>query len=287
MNTVQQSIVCAMVFALGLLSSAGFAAQLNNNKPSIDDQIVSITQILDIKTAQDAPISEDHEAEAISASPETPVIPPPPEPTRKHKKSVKKPAEKKDVAAEPIEDKAVKNRDIADKKEISDPPDFKILSGDVLQITVWKEEGLDQEVLVLPGGTITFPLVGTLPTQGKTPEELQNDIKQKLSKLIPDASVTVAVKAALGHTVSVIGQVMKPGEFVMGRRLTVMQALSQAGGLTPYASEGGIKIIRHQGDGTEMSIAFPYDDVADGAHLEKDIGLNPGDVVVVPTASLL
>src|SRR5574344_787854 len=78
---------------------------------------------------------------------------------------------------------------------------YTIIAGDVLQITVWKEDGLDREVLVLPNGEITFPLVGTIMVQGMTPSELQDVIKEKLAALIPDASVTVSVKAALGHTV--------------------------------------------------------------------------------------
>src|SRR5579872_6574778 len=98
---------------------------------------------------------------------------------------------------------------------------YTISAGDVLQISVWKEEQLDQEVLVLADGTINFPLIGSVPAQGQTPAELQSAIKDKLSKFIPDAAVTVAVKAALGHTVSVIGQVAKPGELVMGHGLTV------------------------------------------------------------------
>ena len=88
-------------------------------------------------------------------------------------------------------------------------PHYTIIAGDVLQITVWKEDALNQEVLVLPDGTINYPLIGAIPAQGKTPAELQDYIKDKLSKLIPDAPVTVSVKAALGHTVSVIGQVAK------------------------------------------------------------------------------
>ena len=122
---------------------------------------------------------------------------------------------------------------------------------------------------------------------GSTPEELQANIKDKLQKLIPDASVTVAVKAALGHTVSVIGQVAKPGEILMGRGLTVMQALSQAGGLTPYASESGIRILHHDANGKETSKRFPYSSIIEGDDLDKDIVLSPGDVVVVPTAGLL
>lgn len=164
--------------------------------------------------------------------------------------------------------------------------EYKIIPGDVLQITVWKEEELNQEVLVLNDGTINFPLIGTIDAVGKTTAELQDTIKDKLSKLIPDASVTVAVKAALGHTVSVIGQVTKPGELVMGHDLTVMQALSQAGGLTPYADDGSIIILRRE-NGKETSIPFPYDDVIRGDDLDKDIVLRPGDVVVVPTAGLL
>jgi polysaccharide export outer membrane protein len=162
---------------------------------------------------------------------------------------------------------------------------YTIIAGDVLQVTVWKEEGLDQEVLVLPDGSINFPLVGSIEAQGKSPAELQAAIKDKLHKIIPDAAVNVSVKAALGHTVSVIGQVTKAGEFPIGRRMTAMQALSQAGGLTPYASESHIIVIRHE-DGKDVSIPFPYDDVVDGRHLDKDILLSPGDVVVVPTATL-
>ena len=163
--------------------------------------------------------------------------------------------------------------------------DYTIMAGDVLQITVWKEDGLDQEVLVLPDGTINYPLVGSMTAQGKSPADLQAEIKTNLKKLIPDASVTVAVKAALGHTVSVVGQVTKPGELMMGHSLTVMQALSQAGGLTPYASESHIFIL-HRKDGKETSTRFPYDDVIDGDELDKDVVLSPGDVVVVPTAGL-
>jgi polysaccharide biosynthesis/export protein len=163
---------------------------------------------------------------------------------------------------------------------------YTIIAGDVLQVTVWKEDGMDRETLVLPDGTINFPLIGSMTAAGKTPSAVQSELKDSLKKFIPDASVTVIVKAALGHTVSVIGQVTKPGEIMMGHRLTVMQALSQAGGLTPYASEGNIIILHHEGD-KETSIPFPYDDVIEGKKLDKDIALSPGDVVVVPTAGAL
>jgi len=80
---------------------------------------------------------------------------------------------------------------------LGEPGPYTIIAGDVLQVTVWKEEGLDQEVLVLSDGTVNYPLIGSVEAQGKTPAQLQEEIKDGLGKLIPDASVTVAVKAAL------------------------------------------------------------------------------------------
>ena len=164
---------------------------------------------------------------------------------------------------------------------------YKLNPGDVLQITVWKEEGLDRETLVLPDGTVAFPLVGTLKAAGKTAGQLQDELKTGLQKDIPDAPVTVVVKAANGNVVDVIGQVTKPGEFVAAHPLTVMQALSMAGGLTPYASERRISIVRHRPDGKDEHIEFPYyEDILSGKNLDKDIVLSPGDVVLVPASSL-
>lgn len=167
----------------------------------------------------------------------------------------------------------------------SQDTDFRIRAGDILQATVWKEEGLDQELVVLPDGTINFPLIGVVLVQDLTPVEAQNLIKSKLMKTIPDASVTVMVKSPMGHTVSVLGQVAKPGDVVIGRKMNVLQALSQAGGLTPYAREGSIVVLRNV-NGEKKSIKFPYDDVASGEHFDKDVELMPGDVIFVPTAGL-
>jgi polysaccharide export outer membrane protein len=157
--------------------------------------------------------------------------------------------------------------------------------GDILQITVWKEDGLDRETLVLPDGTISFPLIGTVDASGKTVAQLEQTIKAKLATDIPDAAVTVVVKNAAGNVVDVIGQVNKPGEINPGHTVSVMQALSMAGGLTPYAAESKIKVLRRIA-GSEVAIPVPYEDIVKGKALDKDIDLTPGDVVVVPEASL-
>jgi polysaccharide export outer membrane protein len=162
---------------------------------------------------------------------------------------------------------------------------FTVQPGDVLHITVWKEDSLDRETIVLPDGTISFPLIGTVNAQGLTPAILQNNIREDLYKYIPDAAVTVMVKAPLGHTINVLGQVKKPGELVMQSDLSVLQALSQAGGLTPYAAHDKIVVIRTE-SGQKTSFSIPYDDIAQGDKLEQDIDLQVGDVIIVPTSGL-
>lgn len=164
--------------------------------------------------------------------------------------------------------------------------DFVVLPGDVLQITVWKEEGMDRETLVLPDGSITFPLVGTLYIQGKNLFEVQSAIMDQLALYIPDASVDVSVKAPLGHKASILGQVQKPGDVILGGNTNVMQAISQVGGLTPYADEDEIVVIRTLDDGKKLTLPYHYDDMVGGHNLDKDIVLEPGDVVIVETDGL-
>ncbi len=157
--------------------------------------------------------------------------------------------------------------------------------GDVVEISVWKEEGLIREVLVLPDGTITFPLAGTVKASGLTANELQGELVERIKAYIADPVVTVSVKAILGNKFFVVGQVNNPGEFVVGHYTSVMQLLSMAGGLTPYASEDDILIIRHRNEKAER-LPFRYGDVKRGKALETDLILKPGDVVVVPTKGL-
>lgn len=162
---------------------------------------------------------------------------------------------------------------------------YTIRPGDMLHITVWKEEGLDREVLVLPDGSMDFPLIGSFTAAGQTTSQLQTSITEKLKPLIPAASVTVWVKETRGNSISVMGQVARPGEIIMNRPLTVLQALSQVGGLSTYADDDDIAILRTV-DGKETSIPFDYSAVANGRKLETNITLKPGDIIVVPTASL-
>lgn len=152
---------------------------------------------------------------------------------------------------------------------------------DVLNISVWKEETLQKEVLVRPDGYISFPLLGDIRAAGKTPSQLQVQIKEMLKGFMPEPVITVLVTKIAGYKIYVIGQVKKAGQFQVGRYLDVMQALALAGGLTPYAAENHIIILRRK-DGKDTVIPFEYAAVKKGRKLEQNIILKSNDVVVVP-----
>lgn len=160
-------------------------------------------------------------------------------------------------------------------------PAYRIGPEDVLEISVWREEELHREVLVRPDGGISFPLAGDIQVAGRTPAEVQIEITNRIKKFIPEAVVTVSAKKISGYTIFVIGRVNKPGQFVVGRYVDVVQALTLAGGLSPYAAEEKIKVLRRK-DGVEHTLPFNYSEVKKGNKLSQNILLQSGDVVVVP-----
>lgn len=163
----------------------------------------------------------------------------------------------------------------------SEPNSYLIGPGDSLAISVWKEEGMQKEVLVKPDGHITFPLVGDIEASGVSTEDLTKIIVEKLEAYIPNPNVTVSVLKSMSNRVYVIGQVNKPGQFITLQYMDVLQALTMAGGLTPYADSDDIKIIRRTENGNKV-FEFDYDDVVSGEGLEMNIILKAGDTVVVP-----
>jgi polysaccharide export outer membrane protein len=153
--------------------------------------------------------------------------------------------------------------------------------GDVLQVSVWKEADLQHEVIVRPDGGLSFPLAGEVGAAGHTVHELESALEARLKKFIPDVIVTASVKAVSGNRIYVLGKVNHPGDFVMTRPTDVMQALSLAGGTTPFADADSIRVLRRSATGTS-TIAFHYSDVARGRRLDQNVILEGGDTVVVP-----
>jgi polysaccharide export outer membrane protein len=160
-------------------------------------------------------------------------------------------------------------------------PDYLIGPGDILDISVWKEEALTKSVVVLPDGKISFPLIGQVQAAGRTVDDLKQEISKRIVKFAPKEEVNVEVKQVNSMLVYVIGRVNQPGRFVLNTNVDVLQALSIAGGLNPFAKRSQIKVFRKEGVKTTI-LRFNYDEVTDGEKLEQNVTLKRGDVVVAP-----
>ncbi len=158
---------------------------------------------------------------------------------------------------------------------------YRIQPGDALEVLVWKEPELSKELLVAPDGYVSFPLIGQVSAKGASVAEFQAELTKRLSDYIPEPSVTVVLMGVLGNKFYVLGKVNRPGEFAMSYPISVLQALSMAGGMSTYADTDKIRIIRKTNHG-EQSIRFDYDEIVKGKGLEQNVQLQSGDVLLVP-----
>ncbi len=158
--------------------------------------------------------------------------------------------------------------------------EYRIGAGDVLDISVWKNPDLTRQAIVLPDGTIRFPLVGEIKVGGNSLAWLEQALKERLEKYVPDPVLSVALTQTGSMVIYVIGKVNSPGRFQINDTIDVLQALAVAGGLNPFAREKEIKVFRKQGNETAI-FDFNYDAVSEGSDLEQNIMLQRGDVIVV------
>jgi polysaccharide export outer membrane protein len=159
---------------------------------------------------------------------------------------------------------------------------YRLQPGDVVEVSVWKEEDLSRQALIRSDGGISFPLAGDFVAAGLTLTELQLELQRRLVGFIPDATVSVAVQQINGNQVFVVGRVNRPGAYKFDRPLDVLQVLSLAGGASEFAKLDDIRILRRADDGAQQTFEFDYSEVAGGKRLEQNIVLESGDTVVVP-----
>ena len=153
--------------------------------------------------------------------------------------------------------------------------------GDLMFVSVWNDDALTRNLTVSPDGSFTFPLIGEVRTAGKTLPELKLELEQRLSPYVPDPVLSLELKQVNSLFIFVLGRVNNPGRFALNSPVNVLQALAIAGGLNPYAEKKKIQIIREQDKGTKV-YPFNYKDVIKGRHLETNIRLQRGDVILVP-----
>jgi polysaccharide export outer membrane protein len=158
------------------------------------------------------------------------------------------------------------------------PAAYLVGLGDVLRVVVWKEPDLTLDVTVRPDGMITMPLLGDVPAAGRVPSQLAQTLVAALERFIEKPRVTVTVAQATSARIYVVGQMVRPGEFPLSGRMTVLKALALAGGFREFARSDSIVIVRED----QTVIAFNYKRVAEARDVSQNVLLMAGDTIVVP-----
>jgi polysaccharide export outer membrane protein len=158
---------------------------------------------------------------------------------------------------------------------------FVIGNDDVLAINVWKEPDISRSIPVRSDGKISLPLVGEVQAAGLTPLKLEKDIAEKLKSYISEPEVTVMVQQVNSQKFNVLGQVSRPGTYVIANSPTVLDAIALAGGFRDFAKKKSIYVLRHGASG-ETRLPFNYKEVSQGKNMAQNVRLQPGDTIIVP-----
>ena len=166
-------------------------------------------------------------------------------------------------------------------KPATDDPNYVIGAQDVLDISVWKEPELSRAVPVRPDGKISLPLVNDVQAAGLTPAQLGAQLASDLTKYMTNPQVTVIVSQINSQRIYILGEVTRAGSYTLLPEMTVLQALSDAGGFTPFANSRKVYVLRQE-SGKQQKIPFNYKDVISGKDASQNIALKAGDTVIVP-----
>lgn len=158
---------------------------------------------------------------------------------------------------------------------------YEIAAGDVLNVFVYEEPEITQNVVVRNDGRISLPLIGDVMAAGTTPEVLAEVITLKLSKFIETVEVSVILVESGGQVYYVLGQVNAPGQYNITRPVTVLQAIARAGGFLEWAKKSRIMVVS-ESNSEEKIRYFNYDDFLEGKNVDGNVVLEPGDTIVVP-----
>jgi polysaccharide export outer membrane protein len=169
----------------------------------------------------------------------------------------------------------------ADKQTATIDPNYQIGAQDVLDVSVWKEPDLSKQVPVRPDGKISLPLLNDVQAMGLTPTQLAAQITAGLEKFMTSPQVTVIVSQINSQRIYILGEVGRAGAYGMLPGMTVLQALSNAGGFTAFANLKNIYVLRQE-NGKQQKLLFNYKEVIAGKKVEQNIEMKPGDTIVVP-----
>ena len=180
----------------------------------------------------------------------------------------------------------VADKDLACAVEPVEPSSaYRIGSEDVLDIVVWKNPDMSKTVIVRPDGMISLPLISDIQAAGLTPNQLRDSIVEKLKEYQQTVVVSVIVQGINSYRVFILGEVIRPGIYILKTKTTLLQAIALAGGFNQFASKNKIVVIRERLDDNspEEKISISFDDIVTAKNKsDKNIILRPGDTIFVP-----
>jgi polysaccharide export outer membrane protein len=160
--------------------------------------------------------------------------------------------------------------------------EYVIGPSDVLAINVWKDPELTRTVPVRPDGKISLPLIGELQVSGLTALSVQHMVVERLKEYVSNPEVTVIVQEVKSRTYIIMGKVVHPGSYELGKPTSVLEAIAIAGGFLEFAKTSKVYVIRRMNDGSTERLPFDYKRVVDGRSPEENVDLRSGDTIVVP-----
>lgn len=160
-------------------------------------------------------------------------------------------------------------------------PHYVIGAQDVLDVSVWKEPDLSRQVPVRPDGKISLPLLNDVQAAGLTPTQLAAQITASLEKYVTSPQVTIIVSQINSQRIYILGEVARVGAYVLLPGMTVLQALSNAGGFTAFSNSKNVYVLRQE-NGKQQKLFFNYKEFISGKKIEQNIELKAGDTIVVP-----
>lgn len=158
---------------------------------------------------------------------------------------------------------------------------YKIGSGDILQILVWKEPDLSTEIFVRMDGMISLQLLNDVQASGRTPMQLKEDIEKRLKEFVEETTVTVIVKVPTSQKYYILGEIGRTGEYDLLKELTILQAFARAGGFTEWAAKTKIILLRIE-NGKEKIITINYKDIIKGKDFSQNILIKADDTIIIP-----
>jgi len=191
-------------------------------------------------------------------------------------------ASKSDAAMVASTDKPLATDAAARPHRPATDDNFVLGPDDVIAVSVWKEPDISRVIPVRSDGKISLPLVGELQASGETPRQLEQEIGAKLQSFISEPEVTVIVQEAKSQRFNILGQVARPGSYLLTNSSTVLDAIAMAGGFRDFAKRKSIYVLRQNSDGTQERLPFNYKNVIQGKNADQNVKLKPRDTVVIP-----